>query len=80
MSDIESYFSSRGVGGISRESVKTRKNADAIRLREVEFNGGRVMCEWHTKLNPQIDRIHFAFGSEFKDKILIGIFVDHLPT
>lgn len=78
--DIESYFSLRGVGGVSRESVKTHKNVGAMRLREVEFNGIRVICEWHTKLKPNVDRIHFAFGDEFGDKILIGIFVDHLPV
>ena len=79
VSDIESYFGSRGVGGVSRESVRTHKNVGAMRMREVEFNGRRVMCEWHTKLKPQVDRIHFAFGSDFGDMILIGIFVDHLP-
>lgn len=79
VSDVESYFSSRGVGGISRESVRTRKSAGLMHKREVEFNGSRVICEWHTKLKPQIDRIHFAFGPEFGGKILIGIFVDHLP-
>ena len=80
VSDIESYFGSRGVGGVSRESVRTRGNVGAMRMREVEFNGRRVMCEWHTKLRPEINRIHFAFGDEFDDKILVGIFVDHLPT
>jgi hypothetical protein len=44
-SDIESYFGSRGIGGVSRESVKTRSNAQAMRLREVEFNGERISCE-----------------------------------
>lgn len=79
VSDIEQYFASRGVGGVSRESVRTRRNARFMRERDVEFNGRRVRCEWHTKLHPRIDRIHFAFGDEFGDKILIGIFVDHLP-
>jgi hypothetical protein len=80
VSDIEAYFSSRGVGGVSRESVKTHRNVRAMRLREVEFNENRVLCEWHTKLRPETDRIHFAFGDALEDKILIGIFVDHLPT
>jgi hypothetical protein len=80
VSDIESYFSLRGVGGVSRESVKTHRNVGAMRLREVDFHGMRVICEWHTKLRPNVERIHFAFGDEFGGKILIGIFVDHLPT
>jgi hypothetical protein len=80
VSDIESYFGSRGIGGVSRESVKTHSNPAAMHLREVEFNGDKIICEWHTKLRPEIDRIHFAFGGSFGDKVLIGIFVDHLPT
>jgi hypothetical protein len=69
-----------GIGGVSRESVKTHSNNSAMRLRDVEFNGDKITCEWHTKLRPEIDRIHFAFGGSCGDKILIGIFVDHLPT
>jgi hypothetical protein len=80
VSDIESYFGSRGIGGVSRESVKTRGNARAMREREVELRGEQFTCEWHTKLRPDIDRIHFAFGRSLGEKILIGIFVDHLTT
>jgi hypothetical protein len=76
--DIEAYFQTYGVGGVSRESAKTHRNVKAMREREVEFNGKLVICEWHSKLRPNIDRIHFAFGDEFREKILIGIFTSHL--
>jgi len=79
-SDVEAYFGSLGIGGVSAESVKTHRNSSAMRLRDVEFDGRQVRCEWHTKLRPEVDRIHFAFGEQFGEKVFIGIFVDHLPT
>jgi hypothetical protein len=70
----------KGAGGVSAECAKTHRSAKAMCLREVSFNGNMIVCEKHTRLGPEIDRIHFAFGDGFGDKILIGIFVDHLPT
>lgn len=80
INDVEARLAAHGVGGVSAESVKTHKNLKAMRLREVDFNDSKVICEWHTKIRPEVDRIHFAFGAEFGDKILICAFVDHLPT
>lgn len=80
LSDVEAYFGSLGVGGVSAESVKTRGNAAAMRMRDVEFEDRVMRCEWHTKIKPNVDRIHFAFGDNLDDQVLIGIFVDHLPT
>jgi hypothetical protein len=80
LSDVEAYFGSHGVEGVSPESVKTRGNARAMRMRNVRFNGETFSCEWHTKLKPEIDRVHFAFGDGLADRILIGIFINHLPT
>ncbi len=48
-----------------------------------------LMCEWHTKLTPTTDRIHFHPGIDApeeakKDKaareklLIVGMFVDHL--
>jgi hypothetical protein len=78
VSDIAQIFGAHGVGGISAESVRTRANARAMRQRQVEFEGENVCCEWHTKIRPDVNRIHFAFGGRLGDKVLIGIFVDHL--
>lgn len=80
ISDVEAHFGSLGVGGVSMESVKTRRNAAAMRMRDVEFEDRVVRCEWHTKIKPNIDRIHFAFGDDLDGRLLIGIFVDHLPV
>lgn len=67
---------------ISPESPKTHKNRTAMICRDVSFEGTTLRCEWHLKLQPHIDRIHFYFGKQevASDKILIGIFCDHLPT
>jgi hypothetical protein len=80
LSDVEAYFGSLGIGGVSAESVKTRGDSAALRERDVEFDGRTVRCEWHTKIRPNVDRIHFAFGDELGDLLLIGIFVDHLSV
>ena len=66
----------------SNESSKTRKSTKKMKQREATFSQKPVTCEIHTKLSPTINRIHIHppkadIGGE---KILIGIFVDHLNT
>jgi hypothetical protein len=65
----------------SNESVKTR-GSKHMKLREASFAGKIVICELHSKLTRQINRIHFhpPIDSVEKGKMLIGIFVDHLKT
>jgi hypothetical protein len=67
---------------ISPESPNTHRNANAMRERDVVFGTERIRCEWHLKLRPDRDRIHFYFGRTkvAPGKILIGIFCRHLPT
>jgi hypothetical protein len=67
---------------ISPESPNTHRNMSAMREREVKFNGTEIVCEFHTKLTPTHDRIHFSptirterDGAKF---IVVGPFVDHL--
>lgn len=69
-----------GCDGLSPESPKTRSNVTAMRLRDIEHVGQTYRCEWHMKIRPNVERIHFAFGGDLEDRILIGIFVDHLPV
>ncbi|SEF73087.1 hypothetical protein SAMN05444920_101491 [Nonomuraea solani] len=69
-----------GCDGLSPESPKTRSNAAAMRLRDIEYAGKIYRCEWHMKIRPNVERIHFAFGGDLEDRILIGIFVDHLTV
>ena len=66
---------------ISMESPNTRRAPTLMRLREVEFGGKSYVCEWHSKIEPHRNRIHLAIGQDAGDDVvLIGIFVDHLPT
>ncbi len=78
--EIEMTLASYGLPRVSPESPKTHKNARAMRARCVEYDGRQVCCEWHSKIEGQRNRIHFAFGAELAGHILIGIFVDHLAT
>ncbi|MDC0745661.1 hypothetical protein [Polyangium mundeleinium] len=79
----------------SRESDLTRHNRKAMRERDVSVDhvlvagskvpvgiGRPVRCEWHTKIKPTTDRIHFHPGD--KDvaggRLFVGIFHAHLQT
>jgi hypothetical protein len=66
--------------GASPESPKTHQNEKAMRQRDVTYDDKTIRCEWHTKIEPHRNRIHFAFNADLGDSILIGIFVDHLDT
>lgn len=69
---------------ISPESPNTHRNAIAMREREVQFRGNKIVCEFHTKLTPTHDRIHFSptVRSEADDSkyIVVGPFAEHLTT
>lgn len=72
---IETVLGAYGVSA-SGESGNTKANASAMREREVLFNGKRVVCEWHTKLRPHIDRIYFNATSA--ERVIVGVFRKHL--
>jgi len=65
---------------VSRESSKTRASDTLMKERDVVFNGTKFRCEWHSKLEPHQNRIHFHPAGEGLDRPLIGIFAEHLPT
>lgn len=59
----------------------TRQSERLMRERDVEYAGRSYRCEWHSKLEPHRNRIHVHPGDANTDGcVLIGIFVDHLPT
>ena len=59
----------------------TRSSERLMRLRDVEFGGKVYRCEWHSKLEPYRNRIHFhVIDGIAETKILIGIFHEHLAT
>jgi hypothetical protein len=72
----------RGVGGISQETSDTMRRHG--RQREVRVRETSVFCEWHVKLRPHIDRVHFAYEEKYRaaadGKIIVGIFTDHLDV
>ncbi len=88
---VQAQLSARGVDA-SPESAKTRRNAKAIKERDVSlthvFVAGKelpvaavVRCEWHTKLRYDTDRIHFHPGStDIDGRVFVGIFHAHLST
>ncbi|MQY29478.1 hypothetical protein [Nocardia aurantia] len=61
----------------SPESANTHANRAAMRRRTVRFGDRSIVCEWHAKLEPTRNRVHFAIE---EDRVYIGLFVDHLPT
>lgn len=61
----------------SPEGPRTHRNRGAMEARDFDFSVGVLRCEWHTKLNPNTDRIHFAVTD---DRVFVGTIVDHLPV
>jgi hypothetical protein len=60
---------------------ETRSSERLMAMRDVIFDGRKYRCEWHSKLKPHRNRIHFyPADASTRDKVLIGIFIDHLPT
>lgn len=89
-----------GAHGIdaSPESPKTRAISDAMKKRKIKVDtvrvenrdlivGEVVTCEWHTKIEPTTNRIHFHPGVQIRsagttrpeERLMVGIFADHLP-
>jgi hypothetical protein len=69
---------------ISPESSQTHGNARAMSHRVVNFEGNKIVCEFHSKLTPMYDRIHFS-PTLRKDQmgmlyLVVGPFAEHLPT
>jgi hypothetical protein len=59
----------------------TRSSEHLMAMRDAIFEGRVYRCEWHSKLEPHRNRIHFHPGDDSTSgKIVIGIFVEHLPT
>lgn len=71
-------FSAHGLT-ISPDSPQTHRDAKAWAQRLVTHLGEQYRCEWHGKRVWNCDRVHFSLPIEkFQDRVLIGIFVDHL--
>ena len=44
---------------VSIESSNTRRSESLMRLRDINFRGQVYRCEWHSKIEPHRNRIHF---------------------
>lgn len=59
----------------------TRSSERLMRLRDVVFRGQVYRCEWHSKIEPNRNRIHFrVIDGIAGTEVLIGIFHEHLRT
>lgn len=67
---------------ISPESPNTRRDRKKIAQRDIDISGHVLRCEWHLKIGPTADRIHFhaPVPGVSGERIIIGIFHEHLPT
>jgi len=66
---------------LSPESPNTRANRRAWSQRQIAVGDRQLHCEWHMKLSPTADRIHFHPGHPGSDQgPIIGIFAEHLDT
>jgi hypothetical protein len=72
----QQHLRSHGVEA-SPESPQTHKSTKAMRERTFDFGGRAVVCEWHTKLKPHLDRVYFAVAG---NRVYVGAIVDHLAT
>lgn len=77
---IIAEFSAYGLT-VSPDSPLTHKNTKAWGERLVQFDGDEYRCEWHGKRLWNHDRVHFSLPIvKYQNRVLIGLFVDHLTT
>jgi hypothetical protein len=70
-------MASRGRIDCSPDSPATHRNNKAMAQRTVMFGPRRLICEWHTKLEPHQNRIHFAVDGQ---TVYVGVLAAHLLT
>jgi len=58
------------------ENGRTKANSRARRERTCLYDGHERTFWWHTKLQPDVNRIHFLFDSN-AERIVVGIFARH---
>ena len=76
---VMAEFSAYGLD-VSPENSQTRKDAKAWAARLITHGGEEYRCEWHGKRLWDRDRVHFSLPiAKYEDRVLIGIFTEHLP-
>lgn len=80
MRSVQQELGSHGLS-LSPESPNTRSKKKIMKQRDVVHEGEVYQCEWHAKQHPARNRVHFSLPEQrLGERILIGIFVDHLDT
>lgn len=65
---------------MSPESPQTRRNGAAWAARKIRYRGVDMYCDWHLKLTPQVNRVHFhPPRAGVSERFVIGIIHAHLP-
>lgn len=72
--DRIAHFGSQGVEA-SPENSSVHKNKAAMSARTFKFGSRERVCEWHTKLQPNRDRIYFEIAD---GKVWVGSIIMHL--
>lgn len=79
-SNAPTEFGSLGIE-LSDENGRTKRNKKAQKARTININGKDIIFWWHTKLEPDRDRIHFSPDRiPTGGRLLVGIFCRHLQT
>lgn len=64
---------------MSPESPQTRANRSAWNERRVEHRGTAIYCDWHLKMTPTVNRIHFHPARPgVSDRPVVGVIHAHL--
>lgn len=76
---IETGFAAHGIT-ISPETTETMADGRCRGAREATFDGRRLVFEWHTKIEPHVDRIHVRYvPAPPTNRVVVGILHRHLP-
>ncbi|WP_158625854.1 hypothetical protein [Corallococcus carmarthensis] len=76
---IEKEFHALGIS-ISTETKETIDDNYYCSFRKMEYASEILVFDWHTKIEPHIDRIHIHPGTKSSEgRVIIGIFTRHLP-
>jgi hypothetical protein len=77
--DIITRMKALGNVEMSPESPQTRANRSAWNERRVNYRGTTIYCDWHLKMTPTVNRIHFHPARHGVNKLpLVGIIHAHL--
>ncbi|MER8948658.1 hypothetical protein [Mesorhizobium sp. M0809] len=76
---VEHRFTGFGLNA-APEKPNVRDHRVSREAREIVLGGRTLYCEWHVKLEPHRNRIHFhAPVPESGDRVVIGMITEHLP-